>query len=290
MKTGIKTILWSAVNNLPDKLRYLVTYSIERRRIPNLFSPRDYSEFICRDMFLNRNDKNAFLADKYLVRKYVEDKGLDSILTKCYGVWNKAGDIDFEALPDRFALKCNHSCGMNIICNDKEKLDKLQAIEKLDLWLKTPHPMYYESHYNKIKPLILGEEFITDHSGVFPMDYKIHCANGKPVFIQVCYDRNENSAGKRVILDLQWKDLHFVINKDSHYSTQVIPKPLHLEEMLKYASILSANLDYARVDLYDTDERVIFGEITLTPMGGWLDYFTQEALDLMGECIRTKLN
>lgn len=278
--------MWFIINHLPNKIRYFITYSIVKHKIPNLFQPRDYSEYICRDILLNRNNSIAFLADKYKVREYVQGKGLGSILTQIYGVWDNANKIDFGPLPDKFALKCNHGCGMNIVCHDKSKLDKSNTIETLNKWLKTPHSVFFESHYKKIKPLIICEEFITDNSGVFPIDFKFHCAHGKPIFIQVCFDRNESSVGKRIIFDVNWNDLHYIINDDDHFSNIKVSRPKHFEEMLQFASLLSSGLDYARIDLYDTNERVIFGEITLTPMGGWLSYFKQEALKVMGEKIR----
>jgi len=290
MKRKIKSITWKLIEYLPSKLEYLVLYLINKRKLPNLFNPRDYSEFIARDMLFNKNHKNAFLADKYKVREYVAQKGLQHILTELFGVWDDAKKIDFDLLPEKFALKLNHSCAMNIVCDEKKKLDTVEVIKQLNIWLVRKHPIAFESHYNKIKPLIIGEEFISDGSGVFPMDYKIHCAHGEPIFIQLAYDRNENSPGRRIIYDTNWNNLHYVIENDYHYEIHNVPRPIHLEEMLNYASILSKGLDYARVDFYDTNERVIFGEITLTPMGGWLSYFTQEALDLMGEKIRNKKN
>jgi hypothetical protein len=275
-------------NNLPNKIRYLILYYINKRRIPNLLRPRDYSEYICRDMLFNRNDSKAFLADKYNVREYVEGKGLGSILTNLYGVWDNATKIDFNSLPDKFVLKCTHSCGMNILCEDKSKLENTKAIVTLNKWLNTSHPVFYESHYKKIKPLIICEEYIFNNSGSLPLDFKIHCAHGKPILIQVCYDRNNNNSGKRILYDTNWKNMHYVINDDSHFSNNDISKPMHLEEMLHIASILSTGLEYVRIDLYETDNKVIFGEITLTPMGGWLSYFTQEALTAMGDKIRRR--
>lgn len=285
MKKKIKSTIWKLINLLPSKFYYLVIYFKNKGKLPNLIYPKDYSEFIARDMFLNRNNKKAFLADKYKVREYVTQKGLKHTLTELYGVWDNANKIDFDLLPNKFAVKLNHSCGMNIICDNKEKLNKANTIKQLNTWRDSKHPIRYESHYNKIKPLIIAEEFISDGSGVFPMDYKIHCAHGEPVFIQVAYERNENSPGGRIIYDTNWENLHYIIEKDYHFKNHEVPRPPHLEKMLNYASILSKELDYARVDFYDTNERVIFGEITLTPMGGWLSYFTQDALNLMGEKI-----
>ena len=271
---------------LPWKVWYYIDYASAKKRLPSFTNPKDYSDYIFRDNILGRHNQHAFLADKVAVREYVKQRGLEHILTTVYGVWDNADKIDFSILPDGFALKCNHSCATNIICLDKSKLDIDEARKKLNAWLKMKHPIRFEQHYRNIQPLIYCEELIPcNEDGSFPTDYKIHCANGEPVFIQCCFERTTGDAGRRVIYDPEWKNLHYVVN-DSHYSDEDFPKPYHLKEMLEYASILSKGLDYARVDFYDIPERVIFGEVTLTPMGGWLSYFKQEALDVMGQKIR----
>ena len=279
-------MIWKGICHLPFHLRYLITFRLDFGRWPRLICPRDYRDFIFKDNFWGRHNKHAYLADKLEVRKYVEDRGMANTLTKLYGSWDDANNIDFDTLPNQFALKCNHSCGMNIICFDKTKLDIPATREQLNEWLLMKHPVFQERHYLKIKPMIICEELIpNDADGFFPMDYKIHCANGKPVFIQCCFERTTGDAGRRVIYDTDWNNLRFILN-DSHYSEEDIPKPKHFNVMLEYAATLSKGLDYARIDLYDTDSRVIFGEITLTPMGGWLTYFKQDALDMMGKAIR----
>lgn len=272
--------------HFPYKIQYYLLFVRRKKRLPRLWTPKDYCDFIFRDNFFGRHNKHAYLADKFQVRKYIEEKGLRNTLTHLYGVWDDASKIDFDKLPNRFALKCNHSCGMNIICTDKRKLDVEATRRQLNIWLKMKHPIFYEQHYNQIKPLIICEELIPlNTDGSFPIDYKIHCANGTPVYIQVCFERTDSSAGYRKIYSIEWKDLHYII-EDYHYTSADVVVPRHLKEMLEDAAILSKNLDYARVDFYDTDDRVLFGEITLTPMGGWLSYFTQEALNRMGKEIR----
>lgn len=284
----IKDLYWKALPHFPYKLRYLLLWRSIKGGWPSLNHPQDYSEFIFRDNFYKRHDDHAYLADKYEVRKYVEQCGLGGTLTKLYGVWDDANKIDFDKLPDKFALKCNHSCGMNIVCDDKSKLD-IQAVRKqLNEWLVMRHPVFFEHHYTKIKPLIICEEYLSDSEGNFPNDYKIHCVNGKPVYIQLCFGRTKDDVGKRVIYSLDWKDLHYVV-KDYHYSEEDAPRPKALAEMINDAAILSKGLDYARIDLYDLDGRVVFGEITLTPMGGWLSYFTPEANKMMGAKIKDNL-
>ncbi len=271
---------------LPWKVWYFIDYTSAKKRIPNIFHPRDYADYIFRDNILGRHNRHAYLADKVKVRDYVTEKGLSFILTKVYGIWDNADKIDFSLLPQGFALKCNHSCATNIICPDKSQLDEIEVRERLNNWLKMKHPIRFEQHYRKIKPMVFCEELIPcNEDGSFPTDYKIHCAGGKPIFIQCCFERFVGDAGRRVIYDTNWNNLNYVIN-DSHYSSEEFEKPIHLSEMLEYASVLSEGLEYVRIDFYDTPRRVIFGEMTLTPMGGWLSYFKQEALDLMGEAIR----
>ena len=286
-KTGaIREKVWNIVRPLPFHLRYFFTFCLTKRRFPHIILKKDYCDYIFWDCFWGRHDKHAFLADKLEVRKFVEERGLNSILTKLYGAWDDANKINFESLPNQFALKCNHSCGMNIICFDKSKLNIEETKKQLNEWLKMKHPVFQERHYFKIKPMIICEELIPNNEdGFFPMDYKIHCANGKPVFIQCCFERTDEDAGRRVIYDTNWNNLHYILN-DSHYSNEEVERPKHLKEMLNAASTLSKGLRYARMDFYDTDSRVIFGEVTLTPMGGWLSYFKQEALDQMGKAIR----
>lgn len=276
-------IKWYIINKLPFKLRYLAYFYADKGRMPRLLTPKDYCDFIFLDNFFGRHNKHAFLADKYSVREYVKEYGLGHTLTRLYGAWDDASKIDFDKLPCQFAIKLGHSCGMNIICTDKSKLDIDATRKQLANWSNTKHPIFFEQHYNHIKPMIICEELILpNEDGSFPTDYKIHCANGKPVLIQCCFERNANDAGRRIIYDIEWNNLHYVAN-DSHYSDEDFPRPRHLKEMLESAAILSKKLKYARIDFYDTDSRIIFGEITLTPMGGLLSYFKQEALDLMGK-------
>ena len=147
--------------------------------------------------------------------------------------------------------------------------------------------------------MILCEELIpSNEDGTFPIDYKIHCANGTPVFIQCCTERSETSGGKRVIYSPNWERLPYTIDSDSMYSDEDIPRPFKLDEMLEVACKLSAGLEYARIDLYEVDRvedgkevhRIIFGEVTLTPQGGLLTYYTQEALNEMGKAIKENRN
>ena len=283
----VTTLLWKIIQRMPLAIRYPIVFHDTKKHWPRILFPKDYSDYIFRDNLLGRHNKHAYLADKLEVRKYVEEKGLGNILVPMLGYWDDASKIDFDKLPNQFAIKCNHSCGMNIICYDKSKLDIDATRKQLDEWMHQKHNVFFEQHYQHIKPMIISEALIpSDADGKFPTDYKIHCAGGKPVFIQVCIDRTEDSVGLRVIYSPEWVKLPYT-NHDYHYTDADVPRPQCLDEMLLAASKLSEGLEYARIDLYEMEgSKILFGEITLTPMGGWLSFFRQEALDLMGEKIR----
>ena len=258
MRNRIKRISKQILYHLPFKLRYVIDFYLAKGRLPRVFTPKDYSDFIAKDNFWGNHIKHAYLADKLEVRKYVEKRGLGDILIPLLGYWDSASSVDFDSLPKQFAIKCNHSCAMNIICYDKSLLDIETTRKQLDSWLRTKHPIYYERHYFSIKPYILAEALIPSNSdGYFPTDYKIHCACGKPVFIQCCIERSKESVGKRVLYDANWNKLPYIIN-DYHYTDEDVERPKHLKEMLEVASILSKGLDYARIDLYETDNGVLF--------------------------------
>lgn len=281
----MKKIIKKAISLLPNKIRYFVNWSIQNRKLPDIFNPRDYREYLFRDILLGKNNKHAILADKYRSRKVVENKGLGHILPKLYGVWNDSKDIDFDLLPNRFVLKCNHGCGFNIICHDKEKLDRDSTRVKLNAWLKTKHPIYYETHYFKIKPIIFCEEFIDDNTGFSPIDYKFHCIKGVPLFIRVFMNRNFEGDMKTYTFNMAWEPLDIENLKMTNETTH-IKKPVNLEKMIEYSRILSSELKHVRIDLYDIGTKVYFGEFTLTPQGGNLTRFGKDALVYVGQCLK----
>lgn len=121
-------------------------------------------------------------ADKYKVREYVKKKGLGDILVPLLRHWDRPEDIDWEKLPDKFVLKCNHGCAYNILCNNKNAFDKDDAIKKIKKWMKEDFGAFnIETHYSKIKPHITCEKFLGDCI----VDYKFFCFNGKPEYIYI---------------------------------------------------------------------------------------------------------
>ena len=229
-------------------------------------NPRAFTEKMQWLKFFDRNPSHTMKADKYAVREFVEDTIGEQHLVKLFGVYDRAEDIDFDALPNQFVLKATHSCRQNIICSDKSLLDRKETISKLNGWLKTRHyTRYREWVYKNIPPRIICEEFLEANTEWGLLDFKIFCFHGKPSFVQVIYDRfGEMALGN---YDAHWNRLPFG-EKNFLSSPNDAPCPPCLDEMLHLASILAKDTLFVRVDFYYHNEKIIFGELTFYPDGG----------------------
>lgn len=226
------------------------------------------------------------LADKYKVRDYITQKGYEEILPKCYGVWDRVEDIDFNILPKKFVIKCTHDCGSAIIIKDKAA----ENWENIANYLKTKlipigGGIVVEPHYKKIKPRIIVEELLEDQAtqGLSSslVDYKVWCFNGKPYIVLLCYDRKKKENGhSSVTVDLYTKDTwqhrrDLLTDKSAKYKD--IPRPKCLEKMLDIAKDLSDGFPQVRVDFYIINNKPYFGELTFTSAAASHYYFTEEA-------------
>lgn len=208
-------------------------------------------------------------ADKYLVRGYVRDCGLEQILPKLYGVWDTAEDIEWSKLPNKFVLKTNNSCGQIIIVRDKSELDVVEASKKLKSWLKLKYGFHNgQLHYLRIQPKIIAEELLEDpllSENTNLTDYKIFCFNGEPETLFVVSGR-DGADYYITYYDLQWNNIsEYALNKKSrHYGNSAHSQPKNFKLMLEYARILSKGIPQVRIDFYDIDGRIYFGEMTFT--------------------------
>lgn len=225
------------------------------------------------------------LADKYLVREYVTERCGGSLLAKLYGVWDSADEIDFNALPKSFVIKTNNGCASNCFVKDKDKTDLEQLRKQMAKYLKFPYSaLSGERHYGKIKPKIIAEEYLVDHSNPDAAlnDYKFYCFNGVPTYCFISKDRKPNTHDfKLMMYDMDWKPIPSAF-KDSSRAVE-IPRPDSFEEMKDVAAKLSHGIKFVRVDLYDMNGRVMFGEMTFTP--GMDVGFNDEFLLEMGKKI-----
>lgn len=232
---------------------------------PNLKHPRTLNEklFWLKLFRYAEHPLVAQCADKYRVRRYVEQKGCAAYLNRLLGVWQAAGEIDWEALPAQFVLKCNHGCGFNILCSDKAQLDRTAAVRRLEDWMSTDFGTdSLEPHYDRIPKRILCEAYLEAPEGGPLVDYKIHCCNGRPRVVLVCTGRGDHL--RKTFLDLSWKPLAV----GAEPGQPGIARPDSWTEMLRVARTLSEGFPFVRVDFYEARGRPVFGEMTFTPARG----------------------
>lgn len=245
-----------------------ISYRKWTGHMPNLHNPQTWSEKL---LWLNDNwlpQIKSDCADKYKVREFITQNGYGDTLVKLLGRWDDARDIDFDKLPDRFVLKCNHGCAMNILVDDKSKLNKEEAVAKLNKWRDTDYSkVWNERHYKKIKPCIICEEFLPVNHSSEIVDYKIHCFNGVIKWIGICYDRDYTTGHpQEMIMSSDWERLMYLVS-DRPDDGKHLDRPERLEQMKEMAINLSKGFPYVRVDLYYVNGNVYFGELTFTPSG-----------------------
>lgn len=263
------------------KLRYLVRF----KRLPNLKNPKNLNEKILYLKLYSNTKEWTRLADKYRVRDYIKECGLEHILIPLYDVWDKASDISLTNLPESFILKANNGDGKSSyhIVRDKNSADlkKIQTLAQEWLAARNIGALAAEPQYHNIPPKVLAEKLLVPASGSL-IDYKIWCFNGKPHSILTCSDRSNSSVALGAY-DLIWNRLENALIPSKDYpSGTLLPRPKNLSDMIEIAEKLSQPFPQVRVDLYNVNGCVYFGELTFTSLGGMMLYYTQEALLEMG--------
>mgnify|MGYP004528706195 FL=1 len=286
VKEKLLTLAKKSLFFLPDKVYIQLYYRLRTGRKLNMKNPTTFNEKIQWMKFNYRFPLQSVVSDKLLVRDYVKEKIGKEYLIPLLGKWKKFDEIDFDTLPDQFVLKCNHDSGGLVVCRDKSALDYKKAKNKIEKSLKSNfYTIGREYQYRNIKPMILCEKFISEN-GKVPMDYKIYCFNGKPDVILVCRNRFSNDSHKAEYLfyDQNWKFLPW-IKGDEKKKDPKLPRPKNLDEMLEVAKKLSEDFIYARIDLYNVNGKIYFGEITLSPNSGFYSGLTEETDRILGEKI-----
>lgn len=208
-------------------------------------------------------------ADKFRVRDYVKECGLEHILNDLLATYHSANEIDWDVLPQKFVLKWNFSNGGNIICSDKSKLDRKQAIKELNRFQKIkPHLKYAEPQYD-VEKVLLCEKFIETQNGEAPVDYKFYCFNGEAKYVLCCYGRSIDHKPAFYFFDKNWELKRF--NKMGKEAPEgfTMPKPEGMDDLFHYAEILSKPFPFVRADFYLENGKAYFGELTFTPGGGY---------------------
>ena len=283
------------LNHISPKILVSLQYLYHFHKPLNWWKPKSLNEKINWLKFNSDTSLWTLCADKYRVREYIHQKGLDEMLVKLYGKWDKAEGIEWDKLPNSFVLKTNNGSGDILVCKDKQKLDKDYVVSTYaELLNKNFCDTNAEPHYAAMKPCIIAEELLNNTKQPIEtdtlIDYKIWCFNGKPFCIFTCYNRHKHSL---VIgtYDTDWNYHPEWSIYTSHYikATKQLPKPQSLDMMLKNASILSEGIPQVRVDMYEVDGKPYFGELTFTSAGGFMNCFTDHFLLEMGKLVDLRL-
>ena len=247
----------------------------------DLKNPKTLSEKVTYIELHKQSPLAPSCTDKYEVREFVKSRGLENILIPVYGEsWSDVNQIDFNTLTYPCILKATHGCKMNYVLHDINNIDLQKCKKELSKWLKISYGTYsIEPHYKTIPHRIYAEKFIDGIDDL--IDYKFHCINGNPEFVLTCSQRKANGdAAMAVTLDLfdmEWKHIPEIIGSGNEIAGDgLIQKPETFDRMKEIARVLSRGFEFVRVDLYEIDGNILFGEMTFSPACCVFPYFSKE--------------
>lgn len=268
-----------------DDIYLKILYRACTNKKLNLKNPKTFNEKIQWLKLYDRREEYTKMVDKYEVRKYIENKLGKEYLIPLIGVYNSFDDIKFEQLPKQFILKCTHDSGGVIICKNKDTLNWEEVRLKITDSLSKNY--FYggrEWPYKNVKPRIICEKYMVDDSGVELKDYKFMCFNGEVKCLFVCLNRNSSNGLNVDFYDLDWNPMPF----ERHYksSGQKIKKPKNFDKMIELARELSKSIPFVRVDFYEIEGKIYFGELTFYPGSGLEEFTPYEYDEILGSWIQ----
>lgn len=262
-----------------------IKYRLKVGKKLNLVHPKGYNEKLQWLKIHDHRELYSTMVDKYAAKEYVAGIIGNEYIIPTLGVWDCFDDINFDMLPNQFVLKCTHDSGGLVICRDKKNLNLEEARIKINRSLKMN--FYLEGReypYKNVHPRIIAEEFMVDESEKELKDYKFFCFNGQPRFLFVAKGRLEHDT-RFNFYDMDWNLLPFERGYPNTDSNTIIPKPKGFEEMVELSKKLSVGIPHVRVDLYDINGRIYFGELTLYPGSGFEAFHPDEWDEKVGDML-----
>ena len=258
-------------NSLPDELFLKLKYKAVLGRKLNLTSPVGFNEKLQWLKLYDRRPEYVKMVDKLEAKKYVDDILGPGYTIPTYGCWNRFAEIDFANLPEQFVLKTTHDSGTVVICKDKQSFSIEKSKIKLEKSLKSNYWLHgREWPYKNVVPRIIAEKYMVDESGQELKDYKWFCFNGEPKALFIATERFSDEGAKFDFFDMDFNHLPFTNGHPN--STHAIAKPSSFEEMKNVARKLSADIPHVRVDLYDINGKIYFGELTFYHWSGLVPF------------------
>lgn len=237
----------------------------------NLENPRTFSEKLQWLKLHDRHSEYTQMVDKATAKDYVASIVGDKYIIPTYGIWNSVDEIEWDKLPNKFVVKATSDSGGVIICKDKSNLNIQAAVAKLKK--QGSRSYYYQNReypYRDVPHRYIAEAYMEDESGYELKDYKFFCFNGEPKFVQIDFDRYSNH--RRNVYDINWNLLDLQIKFPKGHD-RVFPKPENYDEMVEISRKLSKGIPHVRIDLYNANGKIYFGEITFFH-GSGMEVFT----------------
>lgn len=271
--------------NLTDKQKINIKYRVEFKKKLNLHSPCTFNEKLQWLKLYDRNPEYTKMVDKYEAKRYVADIIGQEFIIPTLGVYDKFDEIDFDKLPEQFVIKCTHDSGGIIICKDKSKLDIKKAKNKINRSLKTNY--YYagrEWPYKNVKPRIIIEKYMTNNDGTEIKDYKFFTFNGEPKLMYVS-EGSHTEYQQIAFFDMNYNQQN--IKRRDYNNFKILPeKPINFNLMISLSKKLAKNIPHLRVDFYEIDKKVYFGELTFYTGSGFIPFEDEEWNRRIGEWIK----
>lgn len=271
-------------DKMPDEEYLKLRFKVRMKKELNLDEPKTFNEKLQWLKLYDRNPEYTRMVDKYEAKKYVADIIGEEYIIPTLGVWDRFEDIDFDALPNQFVLKCTHDSGGLVIVKDKQNLDIKKAKNKIEKSLATNFYLRgREWPYKNVKPRIIAEVYMEDEkSGELP-DYKYFCFNGEAKVMFIATERSAKEETKFDFYDMDFNHLPFTNGHPN--STKNIEKPEKFDEMKILAEKLSKGIPQLRVDFYEVNGKIYFGELTFSHWGGFVPFNPPEWDLKLGEYI-----
>lgn len=258
---------------MPDKEFLELAYRLKMRRKLDLDTPKTYTEKLQWLKLYDRKPEYTMMVDKYEVKKYVSNIIGKEYVIPTFDVWNKFEEIRFDELPEQFVLKCTHDSGGLVICKDKTKLDMGEAYKKISSSLKRNYYLTWrEWPYKDVIPRIIAEPYLVDESGVELKDYKFFCFNGKVKCLFIGSNRGVDTR-----FDFYDENFNHLPILNGHANADnIFTKPIGFAKMKHLAEELSKDLVQGRIDFYNINGKVYFGEITFFHWSGLVRFEPEE--------------
>lgn len=270
---------------MSDKAYLKLRYNCIMGKKLNLDNPVTYNEKLQWLKLYDRKPEYTKMVDKYEAKKYVADIIGEEYIIPTLGVWDNVNDIDFDTLPNQFVLKCTHDSGGLVICKDKSKLDIENAKNTLNHFLnRNFYSVHREWPYKDVKPRIIAEKYMEDESGKDLKDYKFFCFNGEPKLLYISEGLSDHSTAKISFADMDYNIAEFKRNDFKPFD-ELPKKPINFEKMKELAKVLSKDRAFIRVDFYEINKKIFFGELTFFPCSGYLPFDPEKYNKVLGDWI-----